>query len=156
VHGLVALRRGATTEAEAAFRTAVDINPRNAEAWHHLGVALDGRGERTEAANAYRRSLQIAPERIEVVQALGQVLLVESALDEAQSLLSRVSGRDPGNSRARFALALIAMQQGRCEAALEEATVTTRLTLSSPRAWSLLGAGRGVVQKHANRGKSDR
>ncbi|HIK19202.1 MAG TPA: tetratricopeptide repeat protein [Leptolyngbyaceae cyanobacterium M33_DOE_097] len=42
----------------AAYRRAIDLNPRHSLAHQHLGNALTERGQIREASASYRRSLQ--------------------------------------------------------------------------------------------------
>ena len=58
-------RRELRTDARDAFERAIRINPENATAWLHLGLAYEFLGHRPAAVEAYRRALSITPERAE-------------------------------------------------------------------------------------------
>jgi tetratricopeptide (TPR) repeat protein len=51
------------TGALAATRRALTLDPRNAEAWHRLGVTLEELGDRDGALKSLRRSIALAPGR---------------------------------------------------------------------------------------------
>jgi tetratricopeptide (TPR) repeat protein len=46
------------------FRKAIELNPRNADAWLWLGVALRRSNQAAEAQKAFERSLEINPNRV--------------------------------------------------------------------------------------------
>jgi Tfp pilus assembly protein PilF len=61
--GLVLQRRTLRNDAREAFERAVQINPKNATAWLHLGLAYEFVGDPRAAIDAYQRSLSITPQR---------------------------------------------------------------------------------------------
>lgn len=61
--GLVLQRRQLRADAREAFERAVQINPKNATAWLHLGVAYEFVGNPRAAIDAYQRALSITPQR---------------------------------------------------------------------------------------------
>src|SRR5580658_614154 len=52
------------------FRRAIDLNPKNADAWLWLGVALRKSNQAAEAQKAFEQSLQINPNRVWAKQQL--------------------------------------------------------------------------------------
>ena len=61
--GLVLQRRTLRNDAREAFERAVQINPKNATAWLHLGLAYEFVANPRAAIDAYQRSLSITPQR---------------------------------------------------------------------------------------------
>jgi tetratricopeptide (TPR) repeat protein len=61
---------GGPEQAVADFRKAIDLDPRNAEAWLWLGVALRKQSKDAEARQAFAKSLEINPKRVWVKQQL--------------------------------------------------------------------------------------
>lgn len=63
--GLVLQRRELRTFAREAFERAIRINPNNATAWVHLGLAYEFLGNGRAAVAAYQKALEITPQRAE-------------------------------------------------------------------------------------------
>lgn len=61
--GLVLQRRQLRIEAREAFERALQINPENATAWLHLGLAFEYLGNPKRAIDAYGKAVAIAPAR---------------------------------------------------------------------------------------------
>ena len=72
--GMVLQRRELRTHAREAFERALQINPQNAAAWLHLGLAHELLGNPAAAVDAYRRALSIAPQRTEAREILDAAL----------------------------------------------------------------------------------
>jgi len=53
---------GSITEAEGAYRKAIELEPNAADPYLQLGHVLKLRGRRDEAASAYRRAFLLDPE----------------------------------------------------------------------------------------------
>jgi Flp pilus assembly protein TadD len=52
------------------FRKAIELNPKNAEAWLWLGIALRRENQAGEAQKALERSLELNPNRVWAKQQL--------------------------------------------------------------------------------------
>lgn len=61
--GLVLQRRQLYLEAREAFERALQINPENATAWLHLGLAFEYLGNPRRAVDAYAKAVAIVPAR---------------------------------------------------------------------------------------------
>jgi 4-amino-4-deoxy-L-arabinose transferase-like glycosyltransferase len=72
--GLVMQRRELRNNAREAFERAVYINPANATAWLHLGLAYEFLGNPRAAVAAYQKALEIVPERAEAREMLETAL----------------------------------------------------------------------------------
>lgn len=57
-----ALRRGDAALAAARYRRILDVEPRNADAWYNLGLALEAARDATAAVDAFRRAASTAPD----------------------------------------------------------------------------------------------
>jgi tetratricopeptide (TPR) repeat protein len=55
------------------FRKAIDLNPKNADAWLWLGIALRRSNQNAEAQKAFAQSLEINPNRVWAKQQLEKV-----------------------------------------------------------------------------------
>lgn len=83
--GVALYYRGATQAAEAAFRSALDIDPGFAEAHNNLGLALSREGRDAEAEACFHRALELDPGLAEAMNNLGflfhQNMQFEKAVD---------------------------------------------------------------------------
>jgi tetratricopeptide (TPR) repeat protein len=68
--GLVLQRRELRSSAREAFERAVRINPTNATAWLHLGLAYEFLGNPRAALAAYQQALAITPQRAQAQELL--------------------------------------------------------------------------------------
>ena len=68
--GLVLQRRELRNNAREAFERAVYINPANATAWLHLGLAYEFLGNSRAAVAAYQKALEITPQRAQAQELL--------------------------------------------------------------------------------------
>lgn len=134
--GLVMQRRGRPADARTHFEQAVAVNPENALAWHHLGLTFEQFRDLKGAANAYRQSLAIAPERTDVVFALGNVLMLEGAMSEAETLLSKAATR--GHPRSHLSLAIMSLQEKDIPKALQRAREAVKVMPTDGLAWEVL------------------
>jgi TolB-like protein len=73
--------------AEAGFRRAVALNPRNAEAWHQLGDLLGATGRGAEATAAYGAAVEAEPGRPVSLLSLASGLTPREALAVCDSVL---------------------------------------------------------------------
>jgi tetratricopeptide (TPR) repeat protein len=73
--GVAYANQNRAAEADAAFRTAVKLDPKDGDSWYYLGVQQFRTGKFHEAAASLRNGLNAAPKNIEMMG-----LLVESLL----------------------------------------------------------------------------
>ena len=93
--GWAALRNGKPAEAEARFRRAVEIQPKEPEGRKGLAESLDAQ-KKPEAAAAYREYLELVPNDSEARARLVHLLLEQNQSDEALAELDRVdAGKQP-------------------------------------------------------------
>jgi tetratricopeptide (TPR) repeat protein len=64
--GLSAAQRGAFDEAARAFERALERNPRDAETWNNLGVALTRQGDLAGGVAAFRKAIGLEAHRADV------------------------------------------------------------------------------------------
>jgi tetratricopeptide (TPR) repeat protein len=94
-------------EAVAAYRKALEMNPKMADAWTHFGTLLEATGEVEEGLDCYRKALQIDPDYAGAHAFLGVAMQQQGRLDEAQESLERAARLAPENPE-------IYLQLGRC------------------------------------------
>ena len=83
------------TEAERAFRSAVQIDPDLAEAWANLGMLLDDQRQDAEAEHCYRRALALQPFVAATYLNLGGLLGRHKRFDEAEAAYAQALRMDP-------------------------------------------------------------
>lgn len=111
------LHDGDAAAAEAAFRTALALDPDLAEAHGNLAYLLDRNGRREEAESHYRAALDLAPEQTQSWINYGVMLLADKRFADGESALRRALALDPVNLSAWSNLgALLACQQREEEA----------------------------------------
>jgi serine/threonine-protein kinase len=91
----VHLEMGELEAALTAARQGVAAAEQDAEAWYHLGLALDRAGIDAECEAAYRRAIELRPHYAEAHCNLGAALARRGALDEA--LLATRRGKELGD-----------------------------------------------------------
>ncbi len=88
---------GQYEEAENFARAAVLMRPDSGQAYHILGIALDGQGQNKPAEVAFRKALDNwSGDPTPVLNNLGLNLAAQGFLDEAMSTLRRASALSPG------------------------------------------------------------
>ena len=93
--GWAALRRGKPDEAEARFRRALEVQPKELEARRGLGQSLDAQ-KKPEAAGAYRDYLELKPDDSETRARLIHLLVEQQQNDVALAELDRLdAGKQP-------------------------------------------------------------
>ena len=96
--GLIQLNRGETTEAIAAFHTALRYRPHHSTAWGNLGLAYSQLGQKSSAASAFRKSVELEPEDADALNLAANFFAGERRYDEALPLYLAALARkdDPG------------------------------------------------------------
>jgi TolB-like protein len=97
---------GRLTEAIAAWRKVVDVDPRNAFSWLNLGYALTAAHQYVAAREAYGRALEVTPNGEYALDSIADLDLLEG---NAQTALDAY--RRPGASGDAFISAAVAMAQ---------------------------------------------
>ncbi len=96
---------GMNAEAEAAFRRALEIDARDANAWNNLGNALLKLDQVKPAEACFREAIGIAPELNSAINNLGIALKREGALDKALACFRQAVLREPDYLDAHYNLA---------------------------------------------------
>lgn len=74
---------GETATAERVYRTVIDREPQNANAWCYLGIACHDLQRYDEAVAAYRQALRLQPQFPIALNNLGNTLRMQRRLNEA-------------------------------------------------------------------------
>nr|WP_306422129.1 tetratricopeptide repeat protein [Nostoc sp. CHAB 5715] len=81
--GIALKNQGKLDEAIAQYRKAIQLDPKDADAYYNLGIALKNQGKLDEAIAQYRKAIQLDPKHAGGYIGLGNVLSEQKKLDEA-------------------------------------------------------------------------
>ena len=110
-------RAGRLVEAERLYRLACDNDPKNARAFHLLGVVAHQLG-RPDAASLVGKAVTLAPDFAEAHNDRGVILAANGSLTEAVTSFERAVRLNPGYHEARNNLARGLRSLGRFDEAL--------------------------------------
>ena len=115
--GVLAAGAGRREEAEAAYRTALRLDPFFVPARFNLATLLNRQGRNAEAEAVLRAGIERAPGDGELHYSLGLLLAEEQRLDEAADSLGRAAALIPGRARVAYNHGLALETLGRLAAA---------------------------------------
>jgi Flp pilus assembly protein TadD len=93
--------------AERHFRRALEVNPRDLEAWLGLAACYDNLRRFELADRAYYRAVKIAGPTAEILNNRGYSYLLRGDYRRAREILSEAQGKDPGNAYIKNNLELL-------------------------------------------------
>jgi len=112
-------RHGRLDEAIEAYAGAVRHDPRLAEAYNNLGVALRAQGKVEAAIACYRRAVALRPGHAPALSNLGNALRGRGRLEAAVAALAAALEADPASSEITCNLALALRDHGRLDEAID-------------------------------------
>ncbi len=107
-------QQGKMPEAVEKFQKAVELDPKNENAWNGLGWASFNSGKRPEALAAFRKVLSLNPKHPAALNGMGQILLAERKYDEAEPFFLKAA---PDAPAAWWGLAKLYLLQGKFDKA---------------------------------------
>jgi hypothetical protein len=126
-NGLDSLWLGNYDNAVGYFETAVNKNPKRADAWIQVGYCKVKLGKNEEAIRAYQQALQLTPESEEVHNKLGDAYYYAGRLGEAIECYKEAARLRPHNAEAHYNLAVVYFESGNQQLAAEETRVLRQL-----------------------------
>jgi Flp pilus assembly protein TadD len=105
--GKVSFRNGSYGVAEENFRRAVEVSPRDAEAWVGLAASYDRLRRFDLADKAYERALKFRPDNAVLLNNAGFSKLMRGDIPGARRLLLRAYEIDPQNPYIANNIALL-------------------------------------------------
>ena len=93
-------------EAEAAFRQAITLDPKDATAYNNLGVALANQKKYVEAEAVYRQMITLDPKNANAYIGLGIALRNQKKYVEAEAVYRQAITLDPKNANAYIGLGI--------------------------------------------------
>jgi Flp pilus assembly protein TadD len=111
---------GDVEKAMEAYRLAIRIDPKRADAHVRLAVALDRLGRFSEAAPHYDAALKARPGDAEIFCDRGYSLALQGRDQEAEAALRQAIAKDPRLARAHNNLGLLLGRAGKSDEAMAE------------------------------------
>lgn len=118
--GKAALEGGRTEQAVIKFKTAVQKDPKNAEAHEQLGVAYYQSGQIDEALESFENLARLSPTNVEAYANLGFLYSEKGRFGEATEALKTALNLDSSLIEARVNLADVLKKQDKLNEAIEE------------------------------------
>jgi serine/threonine-protein kinase len=146
--GFAAEARQRNQEAEAAYRKAIALEPRVAEAHMNLANVLVARGKVREAEAAYRQCFRLKPNLALAHSNFGLALLAWQRYDEAEAACRRAIALEPDLPGAHTTLGNALHSQGKYAEAEAAYRHALHLEPDLPEAHSNLGAALNAQGKH--------
>lgn len=103
--------------AETAFRMILEIEPKNSDAMHNLGVILMRQGRSSESIPILSGALEYTPNDPRTLVALGSALSDNGDYPEALEYLERAANISPGSFKVLMNLVTCQVRAGEFEAA---------------------------------------
>jgi tetratricopeptide (TPR) repeat protein len=143
---LVAL--GRHEEAITAYRKAVALDPRFAEAYNHLGRSLAAQGRHDEAVESYRQAIALKPDDAEALGNLAAAYHQLKRYEEAIGYFEQALALQPGLAEAHNDIgnALVALE--RTEEAVERYRRALAITPQFADAHNNIGNALVILDRH--------
>ena len=135
-HGRVLEKRGRNQEALAEFRKAVETGPVSPYAHLYLAQALVSQGDDGVGELEFRKSLELGPTLVGQ-HGLANLLVRQGRLQEAETLLRKITAEYPFDSVSHLQLAKLLEQANKHQEALKEYQAVLQ---NDPRNTEALGA----------------
>ncbi len=116
--GNAAQNAGKYSQAEAIWRRVLQIDPKDADAYYNLGVALYYQKKLEQAIAAYNKAIQLNPKLAEVYNGLGIVLGKQGKLEQAIAAFKKAIQLNPNYANAYNNLGIVLRNQGKLEQAI--------------------------------------
>lgn len=117
--GMLLADTGHLDESAAAYRRALELEPRSERTWFNLAIVLARARRLVEAADAYRRALDIEPDYPDARLNLRFVANEIERLSRAEGAWRRVLAAAAGDGRAQYNLGVTLLELGRPAEAAE-------------------------------------
>ena len=120
IAGILKADAGRYEQAEAEYRRAIELEPKNSDAFRRLGQVLERNSQFEEALAAYRLALNADPEYYRTYQALGGLYFRKGDYGEAVKYLSKMVELAPDEPAGHLALGTTFTNLGRFQEAESE------------------------------------
>jgi tetratricopeptide (TPR) repeat protein len=125
--GLLHYSRGQLAQAEAEFRSIIQADPTDAEAYYHLGLALLDQGKPGEALPNFDQSIQLDPTAREVRAARASANIRVGHYDAAEADLAELKDDPAWQSYVHYSRGQIHYNKGELDDAAKEFQIAKQL-----------------------------
>ncbi len=133
--------KGRYKEAEELYREVLERDPKNATAYHHLGImALQGK-QLEFAKTLFKAAVDLEPENIRFLMDIGTVYFSLQRLIEATKAYKKVLEIEPDNFEAHYNLGTIFIERGMHEDAVKHLERAVVLNPLDPKPFVKLAYG---------------
>src|SRR6266480_2922118 len=132
-------RQGNYAQAVQKLEQAVQLLPKDARAWNHLGLACHGAARPEDAVKAYRQALALDRNLAAAHYNLGCLHLEENNVPAALAELTSYTGLQPNASDGWTKLGTAQLRARQTDAAEKSFRQAIRLNSRSAEAWNGLG-----------------
>lgn len=143
--GLLCIQTGQPQKAETFLRTALRVDPDNAQSHFNLGIACTKQKKWPDAATAFGDCARLAPENVEAINGLANCHRLMGEMEKALEGFERALKLQPGHPAVLLNLGLLHNQQGNHEAAETCLQMVVDSTPDHPVAWNDLGVARNKL-----------
>jgi tetratricopeptide (TPR) repeat protein len=148
------LKQGKHAEALLELRSALQIDPKNADVNVRIADAMVDQGRPADAAFYYREATRLDPKRADAALGEAKLVLFDDT-DRAEELVKGVLEREPENVMAHVRSSEIALVRNDADAAVAAALVATEVDPDEPMAHMQLGISRlALVRRERLEGKT--
>lgn len=123
-----------------SFRQAIEMDPRNVEAYVVLGNTHKLLSEIAQAENCYRKALEIDPQAVEALHGLGEIHTRRKEFAQARELFEKVLSRDSEHVITHAALGMLLVDMGETEKGKEHIEKAIALAPDRGVYYSMLGS----------------
>jgi Tfp pilus assembly protein PilF len=111
---------GNPTEAEAAYRKAIESDPKRADAHARLAVLVGMAGKFDESSKQFTQAVKLEPKNPDLLCDQGYGFYLQRRWSESEACFRRAIELEPAHLRSHTNLGLVLARQGEDEAALAE------------------------------------
>jgi protein O-GlcNAc transferase len=146
--GVLQARRGRLTEALAAYRQALEQDPRFADAHYNLGNAHRSSGALAEAIESFRRAVELNPADAQSLAALGKALRSAKRNADAVALLGQAASLLPQDAELHCDLGDALQELSQLPEAITAYQSALKLDPHLARAWYTMGCAQNRRQEY--------
>jgi tetratricopeptide (TPR) repeat protein len=126
-------------EAMKCHKKAIQLDPKNAEAYYNLGNILLSQNNFEQAIGEYENAVRLNPQYTKAHINLGMALMEKNRFDEAIGHLQTAVSVEPNNAMVHYNLAAVLVEKGRLEDAAGEYRQALKLQPQNADAHCALG-----------------
>ncbi|MEP6714380.1 MAG: protein kinase [Terriglobia bacterium] len=145
--GMIRAGKGEYEPAQAEFRTALTLDPLNAQAWLGLASTYDAAGQRDRAQSAYRKAVELRSDDWTTLKQIGVSYFNKAQYSEAEPYFMQVVQLTPDNAKAWSNLGGLYLKMGRWDDAARQLRKSISIEPTAG-AWSNLGTSYYLADRY--------